>query len=235
MSGVEGTVLVTGGTGALGRAVVGELLEAGARVVVPWIVEGEREELESLYEGSELAAVEANLLEDGGPERAVETAIAQGNRLVALVNLAGGFSMEGRLHEAPPEELERMLDLNLRTAWRACRAAVPAMLTAGGGAIVCVGARTALQPSRGASAYAISKSAVLALVSALDADYRDDGIRANAIVPSIIDTPANRQAMPEADHASWPKPEELARVVRFLCSEDCECTSGAAIPVYGRT
>jgi len=235
MSAFAGTALVTGGTGALGRAVVAELLERGADVVVPWIAERERDEVVKLF-GSHTAfeAVEANLLEDGGPERAAAAASARGP-LRALVNLAGGFSMEGRVHEAPPEELEKLLDLNLRTAWRACRAAIPAMLEGEGGSIVCVGTRAALEPSRGGAAYAVSKAAVMGLVRALDADYRDDGIRANAILPSVIDTPANRKSMPGADHASWVRPEEIATVVSFLCSDESSATSASEIPVYGRT
>ena len=109
------------------------------------------------------------------------------------------------------------------------------MLEAGGGAIVCVGTKVAYEPFSGGAAYAISKAAVLALVRSLDAEYRDDGIRANAIVPNIIDTPANREDMPDADFDKWVKPAEIARVIRFLCSEDSSPISGAEIPVYGRT
>jgi NAD(P)-dependent dehydrogenase (short-subunit alcohol dehydrogenase family) len=104
----------------------------------------------------------------------------------------------------------------------------------GGGAIVCVGTRAALEPFSGGGPYAVSKAAVLALVRSLDADYRDDGIRANAILPSVIDTPANRESMPDADFDRWVKPAEIARVIRFLCSGDSAPISGAEIPVYGR-
>ena len=131
--------------------------------------------------------------------------------------------------------MEKMLALNLTTAVNASRAAVPAMLDAGGGAIVCVGTKVALQPFSGGAAYAVSKAAVLALVRSLDVEYRDDGIRANAIVPNIIDTPANRRSMPDVDHSRWVAPEEIARVIRFLCSPDSSAVTGAEIPVYGRT
>ena len=127
-----------------------------------------------------------------------------------------------------------MLALNVMTAFRSCRAALPAMLDQGGGSIVCVGAKAALEPFSGASGYITSKAAVLAFVRALAVEYRDDGIRANAILPSVIDTPANRKAMPDADHSAWVPPEQIARVVRFLCSPDSAPTSGASIPVYGR-
>jgi NAD(P)-dependent dehydrogenase (short-subunit alcohol dehydrogenase family) len=130
--------------------------------------------------------------------------------------------------------MERMYQLNVMTAFRSCRAALPAMLEQGGGAIVCVGTKAALEPFSGASGYITSKAAVLAFVRALAVEYRDDGIRANAILPSVIDTPANREAMPDADHSTWVPPVQIAREIRFLCSRDAAATSGAAIPVYGR-
>lgn len=230
---VEGVALVTGGTGGLGRAVVSELLDAGAAVVTTWLVDREREAIErELGDRDGLHLVEANLLEDEA-QVAVDAAAEHGP-LSTLVNLVGGFSQGGRWHEAPPEELERMIALNLMTAVHACRAAAPAMIAGGGGAIVCVGTRAALEPFSGGGAYAVSKAAVLALVGSLDADYRDDMIRANAIVPSVIDTPANRESMPDADFERWVQPAEIARVVRFLCSDDSAPISGAEIPVYGR-
>lgn len=227
-----GVALVTGGTGGLGRAVVEELLGAGARVVTTWLVGAEREAAEAAFGDREgLTLVEANLLEDGA-ERAVAVAREIGP-LTSLVNLVGGFASGPRLHEADPGELQKMLALNLSTAANAGRAAIPAMLEAGGGAIVCVGTKVAFEPFSGGAAYAISKAAVLALVRSLDVEYRGDGIRANAIVPNVIDTPANREAMPDADHSKWVRPEQIAAVIRFLCSSDSAPISGAAIPVYG--
>jgi NAD(P)-dependent dehydrogenase (short-subunit alcohol dehydrogenase family) len=108
------------------------------------------------------------------------------------------------------------------------------MLDQGGGSIVCVGAKAALEPFSGASGYITSKAAVLAFVRALAVEYRDDGIRANAILPSVIDTPANRAAEPDADHSRWVQPAEIAKVVRFLVSDDARVVTGGAIPVYGR-
>lgn len=231
---VEGVALVTGGTGGLGQAVVAELLEAGAQVVTTWLVEAEREAAEAAFGDREgLTLVEANLLEDGA-EVAVKAAGELGP-LSALVNLVGGFAAGERLHESPPADLDKMLALNLSTAVNASRAAIPAMLAGDGGAIVCVGTKVAFQPFSGGAAYAISKAAVLALVRSLDVEYRDDGIRANAIVPNIIDTPANRDSMPDADHSKWVQPAEIARVIRFLCSPDSAPVTGTAIPVYGRT
>ena len=229
-----GVAIVTGGTGGLGQTVVGELLDAGAQVVTTWLAEAEMEAAEAAFGDREgLTLVEANLLEDGA-----DTAVAAANKLgplTSLVNLVGGFAAGPRLHEAEPAELEKMLALNLTTAVNAARAAIPAMLDGEGGAIVCVGTKVAYQPFSGGAGYAISKSAVLALVRSLDVEYREDGIRANAIVPNVIDTPANRESMPDADHSKWVQPAEIARVIRFLCSTDSSPVTGAAIPVYGPT
>jgi NAD(P)-dependent dehydrogenase (short-subunit alcohol dehydrogenase family) len=234
MTRLEGTVLVTGGTGALGQAVVGELLVTGARVVSTFIAEKERDRIaETLGDHEGLALVEANVATDDGASAAAAAA-SERPPVAALVNLVGGFAAGERLHETPPEEMERMLELNLMTAVRATRAVLPAMLDQGGGSIVCVGTKAALEPFSGASGYVVSKAAVLALVNALAVEYRDDGIRANAILPSVIDTPANRKSMPDADHSKWVPPAQIARVVRFLCSPDSAPTSGARIPVYGR-
>lgn len=232
--GIEGTVLVTGGTGALGSAVLAELLEGGATVVSTWVNEREIERLPAgLAEAVEL--VEADLSSDEGAAAAVKAAIeAGGGGLSGLVNLVGGFAAGGRLHEEPTETLEKMLALNLMTTARASRAALPALLEGDGGTIVCVGAKHALQPFPGGAAVSISKAGVLALVRALDAEYRTDGVRSNVILPNLIDTPANRASDPDADTSKWVKPQEIARVVRFLCSADSAPVSGAQIPVYGR-
>jgi NAD(P)-dependent dehydrogenase (short-subunit alcohol dehydrogenase family) len=157
-----------------------------------------------------------------------------GAGLGAVVNLVGGFAAGGRVHETPVEDFEAQLRLNLRPTYLMCAAAVPALLAGGGGAIVCVSSRAALRPFSGAAGYITAKAAVLAFVDAMHAEYRDDGIRTNAILPSTIDTPANRRANPDADVGRWVRPEEIARVVRFLCSDDAAVTSGAHVPVYGR-
>lgn len=231
---VEGVALVTGGTGGLGRAVLAELLDAGAQVVTTWLAERERDAVEAeLGDREGLLLVEANLLE-GGTETAVAAAAELGE-LRSLVNLVGGFAAGERIHESDPALIEKMLALNLSTALNASRAALPKMIDVGGGAIVCVGTKVALEPFSGGAAYAISKSATLALVRSLDVEYRDDGVRANAIVPNVIDTPANRESMPDADFDAWVTPAQIARVIRFLCSADSAPVSGASIPVYGRS
>ena len=220
------TVLVAGGTGYLGNAVVRELIGSGYDVAATWVIERERERLES--EPVEL--IEADLFDADQ----VDAAIAAVSELEAVVNLVGGFSDGPRVHETEPDEFERMLRLNVMPGFLLARAAMPRMMERGGGAFVGVSARPALRPFAGAAGYISSKAAVLALVQALDAEYKGDGIRCNAILPSVIDTPANRESMPDADHAKWVPPEQIAKVVRFLVSEDSAPTSGAAVPVYGR-
>jgi NAD(P)-dependent dehydrogenase (short-subunit alcohol dehydrogenase family) len=225
---MDGTVVVTGGTGGLGAAVTRALLDQGWRVVVPWYAEAE---LERVDEHERLSLVQADLTD---PASAGDAVAAAGDDLRALVNLVGGFAMGDRVHETPVEEFEKQLRLNLRPTYLMCAAAIPAMLAAGGGAIVCVSSRAAVRPFAGAAGYIASKAAVLAFVDALHAEYKDDGIRANAILPSTIDTPANRRSMPDADFDTWVKPDEIARVIAFLCSDDGAVTSGAHVPVYGR-
>ena len=229
---MESTAIVTGGTGGLGAAVVARLLDDGWRVVVPWVVEAELERVEE-REGLEL--VEADLFNPITVAQVVSAAVAgAGTPLRGLVNLVGGFAAGGRVHETPVEEFEKQFTLNLRATYLMTQAAVLPMVEAGGGSIVCVGTRAVFQPFRGAAGYIASKSAVISFAQAVAVEYRDDGIRCNAIVPSVIDTPANRAAMPSADQTRWVKPEQIAGVIAFLLSSDSAPTSGAAIPVYGR-
>jgi NAD(P)-dependent dehydrogenase (short-subunit alcohol dehydrogenase family) len=226
------TAIVTGGTGGLGSAVVGQLLDGGWRVVVPWIVE---RELERIEQRPGLELIQADLFEQDHVDRVVAAAVAAGGApLRGLVNLVGGFAMGGRVHETPVEEFERQFRLNLRPTYMVTHAALGPMIEAGGGGIVCVGTRAALQPFKGAAGYIASKAAVIAFAQAVAVEYRDDGIRSNVILPSVIDTPANRESMPKADHDRWVKPAEIATVVAHLLSPDAGPTSGAAIPVYGR-
>ncbi len=222
------TAIVTGGTGGLGGAVVARLLADGWRVVVPWVAE---RELERVTEHDRLVLIKADLFD---PHAAAELAREAGAATRAVVNLVGGFAAGGRLHETPVDDLEDQLRVNLRPAWLVTGAALPAMLAAGEGSIVCVSSRTALRPFSGGAAYAVAKRAVLGLVDALDVEYAKDGIRTNAILPSVIDTPANRSSMPDADFSDWVAPQQIAATIAFLVSDAAAATSGAHVPVYGR-
>jgi NAD(P)-dependent dehydrogenase (short-subunit alcohol dehydrogenase family) len=229
---MAGSALITGGSGGLGSAVTQGFLDAGWRVVVPIYDEAERERVP---EHERLVLEPADL---GDPASAAAVAaIAAGDAaapLRAVVNLVGGFAEGERVHATPVEEFEAQLRLNLRPTYLVCQATLPHLLAGAGGAIVCVSSRAALRPFPGAAGYIVGKAAVLAFVDALAAEYREDAIRVNAILPSVIDTPANRRAMPDADHARWVRPEQIADVVRFLCEDGSQVVSGAHVPVYGR-
>jgi len=226
------SAIVTGGTGGLGAAVLARLLEDGWRVVVPWVVEAE---LERVSEREGLELVRADLSDPDAVAAVVGRAAGASEApLRGVVNLVGGFAMGARVHETPIEEFEKQFRLNLRPTYLVVAAAVPHLLSAGGGSIVCVGTRAAVQPFSGAAGYISSKAAVIAFAQAVAAEYKNDGIRCNAILPSVIDTPGNRTSMPKADFEKWVKPEEIAGVIAHLLSEDSRPTSGAAIPVYGR-
>jgi NAD(P)-dependent dehydrogenase (short-subunit alcohol dehydrogenase family) len=229
---MSGSALITGGTGGLGAAVTHAFLDGGWRVVVPVFDERERERLDA---HERLVLEPADLAESQSTSAVAQLAAADpAAPLRAVVNLVGGFAAAGRVHETPVEDYEAQLRLNLRPTYLVCHAAIPHLQAAGGGAIVCVSSRAALEPFAGAAGYIVAKAAVLAFVDVLAAEYRDDGIRANAILPSVIDTPANRASMPDADWSRWVAPAQIASVVRFLCEDGAGVVSGAHVPVYGR-
>ena len=226
------TVIVTGGTGALGGSVVRGFLDAGARVLVTYVVEAEvapfRQQFADAADRTELHRCDVR--------RAAEVeALFQHvptGELRAVVNLAGGYRWT-KVADADDATLEHLLDLNLRTTFAMCRAAAPALVAAGGGAIVNVSARAALRGEAGNGVYGATKAAVLALTQSLSAELKGDGVNVNAVLPSIIDTPANRKAMPKSDPAAWVAPGDLASVIVFLASNAAAAIHGAAIPVYG--
>lgn len=230
------TAIVTGGTGALGAAVVRTLLSAGARVDVPFRERGAFDRLRR-----ELSATDAFLSggtldltdEDAVTAYAAEVARDRGG-IDILVHTAGGFAGGQPAHETPWSLWQRMLDSNLKTSVVASRAVVPHMVRRGGGAIVHVSSRPATEPAGNLAAYAASKRALLALTDATAAELRDANVTVNAILPSTIDTPANRESNPGVDFTRWVSPEAIARVVLFLVGPDARIVSGAHVPVYGR-
>jgi NAD(P)-dependent dehydrogenase (short-subunit alcohol dehydrogenase family) len=225
------TALVTGGTGGLGSAVTAALLDRGWRVVVPWVAEKELTRVEA-HERLEL--VQADLFDEASVTQCADLAASSPDApLRAVVNLVGGFAMGGPLHETPVDEFDRLLRLNLRPTYLVCQAALPYLLAAGGGSIVCVSARAALHPFPGASGYLTAKSAVLGLVGALAAEYGSQGVRTNAILPGVIDTSANRESQPDADRSGWVTPQRIADVIAFLCDDASSAMNGAHVPVHG--
>lgn len=233
----DSVVLVTGGAGNVGRAVTRAFLESGARVVVPSYKTDLPTALDGLKSefGERLLVFALDLTTERGAEMAIQQAVEWGGRLDAVAHLIGGYTGGQRVGEMPMEAWDRMMDLNLKSAWLASRFAIPRMQQQGGGSLVFVSSRAALQDRAGHAAYAVSKAALLTLVEAISEEYRTEGIRANAILPGTIDTEANRRAMPDADHDAWTRPEEIARVVLFLASAESGAVSGAAIPVFGRS
>ncbi len=227
-------IVVTGGAGALGTAVVTALIEAGAFCHVPCFDEAEAKRFR-LRDHKQVAVTVAGNLAD---EEAVGRAFQGIAPLWASIHIAGGFAF-GPLREATMATIRQQIDMNFVSCLLCCRAALNAMQTGqnAGGRIVNVAARPALEWQTGAGmvAYAASKTGVAALTAALAEEVAKDGILVNAIAPSIMDTPANRQAMPKADYTLWPKVEEVAATIVFLASPDNRVTRGAIVPVYGKS
>jgi NAD(P)-dependent dehydrogenase (short-subunit alcohol dehydrogenase family) len=221
-------VIVTGGTGALGTAVVGALVDAGAICHVPYVVAAEAERF-ALRQHERVKLVAMSDLAD------VARLYGSVDRLWASIHLVGGFAM-AEVAQTTKADLMKQIEMNLVTAFLCSRGAVNAM-SGRGGRIVNVAARPALEPRSGAgmAAYTASKAAVVAFTIALAEEVAKLGILVNAVAPSIMDTPANRAAMPKADHAAWPKVEEVAATILFLASPQNTVTRGAIVPVYGRT
>ena len=226
------TALVTGGSGGLGTAVTRRFLDGGWRVVVPWLVEAELGRL-----GAEpgLELVRADLFDPAAVASVAALAAGDpGRPLGAVVHLVGGFAMGARVAEAPVEDFEEQLRLNLRATYLVSQACLPHLVAAGGGAVTAISSRAAVRPFPGAAGYVSSKLALLGLVDVMAAEHLQDGVRVNAVLPSVIDTPGNRAGQPDADHSRWVRPEQIAEVVYFLSSDAASAVSGAHVPVYGR-
>jgi NAD(P)-dependent dehydrogenase (short-subunit alcohol dehydrogenase family) len=226
----ERHVVVTGGTGALGTAVVGALLEGGAHCHVPYVDEAEAQRFAHRQHGKVTLYPHSDLTD----EATVARVFAGVPTLWASIHLAGGFAM-APVSKTAKADLMQQLDMNLVSCFLCCRAAVNAMK--GEGRIVNVAARPALEWRSGAgmAAYTASKAAIAALTVALGEEVAKQGILVNAVAPSIMDTPANREAMPKADFSAWPKVEEVARTILFLASPENKVTRSAIVTVYGKS
>lgn len=227
-------MIVSGGSGALGRAVVAALLHDGARVAVPYRQAAAWDALRASHPTDCLWGASADLADPTAAGRFVEQAVGWLGRLDGVAALAGAYAGAGPLEQAPESEWEHMLRANLQTTWALARAALPHLLEHGG-SIVTVGSRAVETLRAGAAAYAVSKAGVHALTRALAVENQARGVRVNCVVPGVIDTPENRRAMPRADHSRWPAPEEIARVVLFLLSPASAPVTGALVPVPGRS
>jgi NAD(P)-dependent dehydrogenase (short-subunit alcohol dehydrogenase family) len=228
-------VIVAGGTGGLGRAVSLAFLTQHARVTATYRKQEEFDALKTAAgtQASSLEGSRVDVTDEAAAGGLIDSVVARHGRLDAVVNTVGGYAGGVKLWELDTKVLDQMLSLNLRSGYALARAAVRVMLKQGSGAIVNVAAKAAVDHGAGAAAYAASKAAAVALTDSLAADLKGTPIRVNSILPSIIDTEANRRAMPTADFSKWPKPEEIARVILYLCSESAAVIHGAAVPVYG--
>jgi NAD(P)-dependent dehydrogenase (short-subunit alcohol dehydrogenase family) len=227
--------LVAGGTGGLGGAVSLAFLEEDAKVVVTYRKQEEFDALKSVAgaSGSRLEGHGVDVTDEAAVRQLIERVLAKYGRLDALVNAVGGYAGGEKFWELETKVFDQMLALNLRSGYVLSRAVLPVMLKQSRGAIVNVASKAAFDHAAGVAAYAASKAAAVAMMDSLAADVKGTGVRVNSILPSIIDTETNRKAMPKADIAKWPKPEDIARVNLFLCSDDARVIHGAAIPVYG--
>jgi NAD(P)-dependent dehydrogenase (short-subunit alcohol dehydrogenase family) len=226
------TAVVTGGTGGLGLAVSSAMADAGYRTIVTWVVDREAEQAERALGGRiELRRLDVT---DPGDAGALAAELDGDGGCWALVHLVGGYLGDRPLGEMTIDEWRRQLDLNATSAAVMTGAFLPGMARRGGGRVVAVSSRSALRPFAGGSAYAAGKAALIALVQAASEEVKHEGVTVNCILPSVIDTPGNRAAQPDADTATWVAPADLAAVIAFLCSDAARAVTGAALPVYGR-
>jgi len=254
--------IVAGGTGSLGRAVSLGLLQAGATVVVTYrqkqqfdflaeaagtegtakveLTYRDEKQFQSLASATgaawaQLAAFPVDVTDQAATGEFIDTVLGLHGRIDILVNTVGGYAGGKTLWETDAAAYEKMLDLNLKSAFVLARAVLPVFLKQNQGCLINLASRAGYGRAPGAALYAAAKAAALALWDSLAEEVKGRGINVNSVVPSIIDTESNRKAFPRADFSAWPKPEEIARVIVFLCSEDARAIHGAAIPVYGHT
>jgi NAD(P)-dependent dehydrogenase (short-subunit alcohol dehydrogenase family) len=225
-------VVVTGAAGNLGRAVSAAFAARGASLV---LVDQRRDLLEGAYgaESERRLFSPANLLEQGQADAMATAALERFGRVDVLCNVAGGFRMGEPVHATSDATWEFLFDINARTLLHASRAIVPHMLARGGGRVVNIGAFAAQRGVAQMGAYTASKSAVIRLTEAMAAELREQGVNVNCVLPSVIDTPENRAAMPDADPSRWVAPDDLANVIVFLASSAARAIHGAAVPVTG--
>ena len=230
--------IITGGTGALGRAVADRFLSEGAKVAIPYIIDAEVPLLEQRLGGrfaqSNLLVSKVDVADAGQLGKFVDETVKKFGRIDALVNLVGGFWGGKPIAETTVDEWQAMFDLNLKPTFLCCKAVVPIMQKNKYGRIVSVSSRTGLTGAGEFAAYAIAKGAIKTFTASLAEEVLNDNVMVNAIAPSTIDTEANRKAMPKAKHENWVKPAHIAQTLAFLSSDQNQVTSGVVVPVYGR-
>ncbi len=231
-------VLIAGGTGGLGREVTMAFLQAGASVMVTY---RRAEEFAAVVSSAERIGAKppdgaaVDVTDAPAVEKFIAGTVAKYGRVDILVNTVGGYAGGTNLWEVDPLVYDQMMQLNLKAGFVLARIVVPEMIRQNRGWIVNIASKAAVDHGAGGALYAASKAGALALFDSLAAEVKPHNINVNSVLPSIIDTAVNRKVMPGADFAKWPKPEEIARVILFLCSEEARVIHGAAIPVYGKT
>ena len=228
-------ILIAGASGALGSAVAREFAQTGARLALTGRSEQKLERLaaEIGLPAERVFAAMADVTQADGVNTLMETVVARFDRIDVLLNTVGGWGGGKMVGETSIEQWERMMTLNLRSAFLLSRAVLPGMLENGWGRIVHVSSKTAVAPRAGQAAYAVAKMGVITLTETIAVEVKGSGVTANVILPSIIDTPANRDAMPKADPHKWVPPEHIAATMCFLCSDAAASINGARIPIYG--
>jgi NAD(P)-dependent dehydrogenase (short-subunit alcohol dehydrogenase family) len=229
----ERVAIITGGTGALGKAVVSEFLREGAKVISTYIIDQELRGLLSTLKNQNLTLLKADVTREKQVAQVVKRTLKRFGRIDILVNIVGGFTY-AKIQDTDEKTWDRMMNMNLKSVFLCSKAVLPQMIKQNYGKIINISSRPALKGVAGVGAYSASKAGVLNLTETIADEVRDYDINVNAILPSTIDTPANRRDMPEADFSKWVKPEEIARVMVFLASDDSRAVSGAGIPVYGK-
>lgn len=236
MSKQNRNVLITGGTGFLGSTVTKAFLAQGDTVAVTYLFDSEVERFKEYNPdlSDKVTFIYANVTEESDVQKTVQTYLSQFGHLDIVVNIIGGFVGGIPAVELDEDRWDFMMNLNLKSVFLCCKTVIPHMTERGFGKIVNISARAGLKGEAGLSAYCVSKGGVRTLTEALAAEVMDSGINVNCIMPSIMDTPMNREAMPDEDHSRWVKTEDVAKVICFLTSDDSAIINGAAIPVYGR-
>jgi NAD(P)-dependent dehydrogenase (short-subunit alcohol dehydrogenase family) len=227
--------IVTGGTGALGKAITMAFLEEGAKLVCTYILDKEKKQCLSLTKNhkDKIVFIRADVTKEKDVLNLITNTIRKFKRVDILVNVVGGFAYS-YIKDTDERTWDLMANLNLKSAFLCSKYVLPLMIEQNHGKIINISSRPALKGSAGVGAYSASKAGVLNLTETIADEVKDYGINVNAVLPSTIDTPANRRDMPEADFSKWVKPKEISRVIVFLSSDDSKPISGAGIPVYGK-
>ncbi|HBH36173.1 MAG TPA: 3-oxoacyl-ACP reductase, partial [Gammaproteobacteria bacterium] len=230
------TIIITGAAGNLGAAVAQTFAAAGANIALVDIDEERLQQTQDdLAAGTQSIIIPTNLIDPVSVSTMVSKVSDTLGQIDILANIAGGFTMGPLIHETQDRDWDFMMNLNVRSVFNCCRAVIPAMLENGGGKIINISARAAREGKEKMGPYCASKAAVITLTETLSAENRDKDININCILPGTIDTPRNREDMPDADHSNWVPPQALADVIQFLASDAARCVTGAAIPVYGKS